>query len=81
MVMAAVTMIVMIIMAVRGMRVIMMRAVNVLVMAEGFQQRSAEKPGNNGTDQRKENDCLVHNLNQPFIMLMSSTSMVLRLRK
>jgi hypothetical protein len=65
MIVATMTMVVMIILAVGGMGMIMVRAIDILVMAEGFQQRCAEQPGDDRANKRKENDCVIHSVVSP----------------
>ena len=42
---------------------------------------SAIDRGNDGAEQRQEDDRLIHTIGQPFIRLMSSTAIEPRLRK
>ena len=63
--MAAMAMVVMIIMAVSGIGVFLVCAINIFVMTKGFQQRCAEKPGDDRADKRKENDCVIHSVVSP----------------
>ena len=54
------------------------------LVAEGLRAcapNSAIEPGQNGAQQRQENDCLNHTCAQPFIRLTSSTAIEPRLRK
>jgi predicted RND superfamily exporter protein len=64
-----------------SMGVMIVCAVDLLVMAEALKQCRAEQSCDDGANKGQENDCVIHYASQPFIMLMSSTSMELRLRK
>ncbi len=68
------------VMAVRVMAV-MMRAMDISIRPQVAEQRCAEQSRNQGTQQWKEDDGVIHVWRQPFMSVMSSTAMVPRLRK
>ena len=78
--MAAVVVVAVIIMA-RGAVMVMVSAIDILVVAEVLEQRRAEQACNDARREGAGRRLRDTWFDQPFIIVMSSTAMVLRLRK